>query len=83
VTPIIPGGISCRELVELVTDYLDGVLDPSVVQRLDEHLKLCPPCVEYVEQMRTTARLAAVTELEQRPDRDALLAAFRDFKRSD
>ena len=84
--PIIPGGISCREVVELVTAYLDGALDPEIVQRMDAHLQLCPPCVEYVEQVRTTARLAAAAataELELRPDRDALLTAFREFKRSD
>jgi predicted anti-sigma-YlaC factor YlaD len=83
--PIIPGGISCREVVELVTAYLDGALDPEIVQRMDAHLKLCPPCVEYVDQVRTTARLAAAAataELELRPDRDALLSAFREFKRS-
>jgi predicted anti-sigma-YlaC factor YlaD len=82
VTPVVPGGISCRELVELVTAYLDGALDPEVVQRIDAHLKLCAPCVEYVEQVRITARLASVAtaELELRPDRDALLTAFREFK---
>jgi anti-sigma factor RsiW len=82
-TPVVPGGISCRELVELVTDYLDGALDPSVVQRLRAHLELCPPCVEYVEQVRMSARLASAAELEAHPDRDALLAAFREFRRSD
>jgi predicted anti-sigma-YlaC factor YlaD len=84
--PIVPGGISCREVVELVTAYLDGALDPHIVQRMDAHLQLCPPCVEYLEQVRTTARLAAAAataELELRPDRDALLTAFREFKRSD
>jgi hypothetical protein len=51
---------------------------------MEAHLELCGPCVEYVEQMRATARLAApaVHELDLRPDRDALLAAFRDFKRA-
>jgi anti-sigma factor RsiW len=80
--PIIPGGISCREVVELVTAYLDGALDQEVVQRMEAHLKLCEPCVEYVEQVRTTSRLTAVAtaELELRPDRDALLTAFREFK---
>jgi predicted anti-sigma-YlaC factor YlaD len=80
--PIIPGGISCRELVELVTAYLDGALDHEVLQRIEAHLKLCAPCVEYVEQVRTTSRLtaAATAELELRPDRDALLSAFREFK---
>jgi predicted anti-sigma-YlaC factor YlaD len=81
--PIIPGGISCRELVELVTDYLDGVLPPEESRRMDEHMKLCGPCVAYVEQMRTTARLAAVAtaELDLRPDRDELLRAFTEFRR--
>ena len=44
---------------------------------MDAHLELCGPCAEYVEQVRTTARLTAVAtaELELRPDRDALLTA--------
>jgi predicted anti-sigma-YlaC factor YlaD len=81
--PIIPGGISCRELVELVTDYLDGALGPEETQRMDEHLKLCGSCSVYVEQMRTTVRLAAVAtaELDLRPDRAELLRAFTDFRR--
>jgi anti-sigma factor RsiW len=52
---------------------------------MEAHLAACPPCVAYVEQIRTTRRLAAAAEaaeLEQRPDRDALLAAFRDLRRS-
>ena len=81
--PILPGGISCREVVELVTAYLDGALEPEDAARMAAHLKLCEPCVAYVEQIRTTARLtaAATLELELRPDREALLRAFADFKR--
>jgi predicted anti-sigma-YlaC factor YlaD len=80
--PIIPGGISCRELVELVTAYLDRALAAEEMARMDAHLKLCGPCWTYVEQVRTTVRLVAVAtaELEQRPDRDALLRAFRGFR---
>jgi anti-sigma factor RsiW len=76
--------VSCQELVELVTAYLDGALPAQVVQALDEHVQDCHFCAEYIQQMRTTVRLSAATaaaELEQRPDRDALLAAFRDFQR--
>jgi anti-sigma factor RsiW len=82
--PIVPGGISCREVVELVTDYLDGALAPDERERFEAHLAACDPCVVYVEQIRTTQRLAAAAEveLEQRPDRDALLAAFHEFRRS-
>jgi anti-sigma factor RsiW len=79
---IVPGGISCREVVELVTDYLEGALAPDVQTRFAAHLDACPPCVEYVEQIRTTSRLAAAAELEQRPDSAALLAAFRSFRAS-
>ena len=82
--PVIPGGISCREVVELVTAYLDGALDEHDRARMEAHLELCPPCLEYVEQIRTTARVAAVAavELELRPDRAALLDAFKEFKTS-
>jgi predicted anti-sigma-YlaC factor YlaD len=76
---IIPGGISCREVVELVTDYLEGALQPEVQTRFAKHLELCPPCVEYVDQIRTTSRLASAAEFEERPDADALLSAFRSF----
>jgi anti-sigma factor RsiW len=81
--PIIPGGITCRELVELVTAYLDGALAPDETRRMEEHLKLCGACSAYVEQMRTTVRLAAVAtaELDLRPDRAELLRAFTEFKR--
>jgi anti-sigma factor RsiW len=82
--PIIPGGISCRELVELVTEYLDGALSPDETKRMDEHLKLCGPCDAYVEQMRTTVRLSAVAtaELDLHPDRAELLRAFTQFRRA-
>jgi anti-sigma factor RsiW len=81
--PIIPGGITCRELVELVTAYLDGALSPDETRRMDEHLKLCGACSVYVEQLRTTVRLASVAtaELDLRPDRAELLRAFTEFRR--
>jgi anti-sigma factor RsiW len=47
----------CREAVELVTDYLDGVLEPPLAAAVERHLALCRPCVEYARQMRETARL--------------------------
>jgi anti-sigma factor RsiW len=76
---VVPGGISCREVVEIVTDYLEGALPEDVHTRFVDHLDACPPCVEYVEQIRTTSRLAAEAEFEARPDAEALLAAFRGF----
>jgi anti-sigma factor RsiW len=79
---VIPGGISCREVVELVTAYLDGALAPDEQARMESHLAGCRHCTAYVEQIRVTTRVvaAATAELELRPDRDALLRAFRDFR---
>lgn len=75
--------ISCREVVELVTAYLDGALSPEDTRRMRAHLEVCEACTEYVEQLRATSRLVAVAvaELELRPDRDALLREFRDLRR--
>ena len=73
-------GISCRELVELVTDYLEGSLDAGMRERMETHLRTCHGCREYVEEMRTTVRLVAVAQVEQRPDRAALLEAFRRLR---
>jgi len=74
--------IDCNELVEVVTDYLEGTLDVDTGRRFTEHLELCDGCDAYVEQMRETVRLAgALQEDDLRPDmRDKLLAAFRGWK---
>jgi anti-sigma factor RsiW len=74
--------LTCRELVELVTDYLDGALSPSERDRFEAHLAECDGCRHYVEQIRTTVRLTRqLAELEQRPEMTALLAAFRGYRR--
>lgn len=49
--------LSCQELVELVTDYLEGALPAADRARFDEHLAICEGCRMYVEQMRTTLRV--------------------------
>ena len=75
--------LTCRELVELVTDYLEGALDDDTVRRFDEHLALCPGCVTYLDQMRETAsRLGTIpVESVSGEMRASLLSAFRDFRR--
>ena len=75
--------LSCVEVVELVTGYLDGALDDATAERVREHLALCDGCAEYVEQMRATAGVVAVA-VEDELDtgvRERLLSAFRDFHR--
>lgn len=48
------GGLTCKEMVELVTDYLEGALAPAIRKRFDQHLTACDPCIVYIEQMRQT-----------------------------
>jgi anti-sigma factor RsiW len=70
--------MSCKELVDLVTEYFDGALPPERRLRFEQHLAICPPCRGYLSQMRKTIRVAgAVTEETISPEaRDALLQAF-------
>ena len=75
--------ITCRELVELVTDYLEGGLAPANRARFEQHLEICAPCVAYVEQIRLTiAASGAISEEQLDPEaRKDLLAVFRDWNR--
>ncbi len=75
--------LSCSEIVEMVTDYLDGDLDQPTVVALEEHLRLCPGCDRYVDQIReTVSTLGSITSesLSPQAQRD-LIEAFRTFKR--
>jgi anti-sigma factor RsiW len=77
-------GISCKELVELVTDYLDDALRPDDRERFEAHLDLCPPCVEYVAQIERTIAAAGTTwrDVDDTPQVAELLDVFRDWKRT-
>jgi anti-sigma factor RsiW len=75
-------GLSCREMVELVTDYLEGALSPVDRARFDAHIARCEGCTMYLRQMRemldllgelTTDSISPQAETE-------LLATFRDWK---
>ena len=74
--------LACRELVELVTDYLEGRLSWRDRRRVERHLAGCDGCSAYVDQMRATlAALGTVTEESLAPEaREALLHAFRDWR---
>ena len=77
-------GLTCREMVELVTDYLEEVLSPEDRERFDRHLIGCDGCSNYLEQMRETIRLTGMLTEEQVPiaQRERLRQAFRDWKTS-
>jgi anti-sigma factor RsiW len=74
--------LNCRELVELVTAYLEGDLSYGERKRFDAHLSACDGCTMYVEQMRRTIELTGTLRLEDvsREAEEALLRAFRDWK---
>jgi anti-sigma factor RsiW len=74
--------MTCRELVELVTDYLEDRLAEGDRRRFDGHLDECPDCREYVEQMRQTVGALGTLSEESlsAPARDALLDAFQAWR---
>jgi anti-sigma factor RsiW len=76
--------LSCRELVELVTDYLEGALDERDQRAFDRHLAACDGCTEYLEQLRATIRVTGTLKPDDlSPEVEAaLLQAFHGWRRS-
>ena len=74
--------LDCIELVELVTDWLEGRLAPAEAARFEAHLALCKGCVHHVEQMRAVVRLGAEERRRELPAlAERLLPAFRTYRR--
>jgi anti-sigma factor RsiW len=75
--------LACRELVELVTDYLEDALPSGERERFEAHLAECDACDAYVEQVRATIRLAGrAAALEDPGETAALLEMFRGYRRA-
>jgi anti-sigma factor RsiW len=74
--------LTCQELVEVVTDYLEGSMPAERRLLFEEHLAFCDGCKTYLEQMQETIKLTGtLREDDLEPEaRDALLGAFRDWK---
>lgn len=81
---LISEDLTCQELVELVTEYLEGGLLPEDRDRFEQHVILCDGCAFYLEQMRTTIALTgSLTEESIAPqEQESLLRVFRDWKGS-
>jgi MFS family permease len=62
-----PDELACKELVELVTDYLDGVLPPDLRHKLQTHLAGCEGCTEHLRQIRATVRALEAADLQLTP----------------
>jgi anti-sigma factor RsiW len=75
------GALTCHEVVELITDYLEDALPPQERQRVEAHLAICDGCTTYLEQMRETIRLTGMLTEEQVPEdqKQVLLEAFRTW----
>jgi anti-sigma factor RsiW len=80
-----PIGLTCQELVQLVTDYLENSLEADARARFELHLGVCPGCVDYLDQMRATIRaMGQLREESLQPQvREALLRAFRTWRVTD
>jgi anti-sigma factor RsiW len=74
--------LSCRELVELVTAYLEGALPTGVRKRFEAHLSQCDGCSIFLEQMRATIRFSGALGVEDvSPEAErALVHAFRGWR---
>ena len=73
--------LTCHEVIEIITEYLEGALPADDRRRVEEHLAICDGCTTYLEQMRETIRLTGMLTEEQIPEdqkRD-LLEAFRTW----
>lgn len=78
----VPDQPTCREIVELITEYLEARLPLEARTRLEQHLVFCDWCRVYLQQIRQTIRVAgAVSEESFSPEkREELVRLFRDWK---
>jgi anti-sigma factor RsiW len=76
--------LSCQELVELVTDYLEDALDVATRAAFDRHIAGCPDCTRYLRQLELVVRATGrLTPSDLTPEaEDALLQAFHGWTRS-
>ena len=75
--------LTCKQLVELVTEYLEGALDEDAQARFASHLAECGGCDAYLDQLRTTIALVGrvtTDDLSEHANAE-LLAAFRGWSR--
>jgi len=79
--------LTCQQVVELITEYLDGVMEPRRRARFEAHLAGCDGCTSYLEQFRTTVAVVGRIELAPSqvpaPVMSELLQAFRRWADDD
>jgi hypothetical protein len=82
-TAAVASELTCKELVELVTDYIEDRLTTEENARLELHVCTCTGCRVYLNQMRALLRAAGRLAEDDVPaaTKDDLLRAFREWKR--
>lgn len=80
---LMAGNITCQDLTDLITEYLEGSMSFSERVRFQIHLGFCQGCRNYLNQMKTTIRTVGKLPAEPIPDevRDELLKRFRTWKK--
>ena len=75
----------CQQAIELLTDYLENNLSRRQRRRLEGHLRACPNCSNYLEQIRITIRLTGAMEPEElTPDAvDDLTELYQRWRQED
>jgi hypothetical protein len=76
-------GYTCKEIVDLATEYVEGAMTAAQMTQFELHLNFCEGCVAFVEQIRATAAMAGRLSEEQIPEETKvkLLQAFRHWSR--
>ena len=75
--------LTCRDFVELVTDFLEGAVEQDTKLRFEQHMRICAGCETYLQQMMETASRLGEIPVETISDemQQTLLSAFHDFRR--
>jgi anti-sigma factor RsiW len=73
--------MACIELVELVTEFLEGALSPQDRERFEKHIALCKGCAAYLLQIRKTIEASRAPRGEELSDtaKERLVRAFREL----
>ncbi|OGC00482.1 MAG: hypothetical protein A3G35_09110 [candidate division NC10 bacterium RIFCSPLOWO2_12_FULL_66_18] len=72
--------ITCREMVDLLSDYVDGHLEPTLARQLEAHLRGCTECTAFLRTFKETLALAKEAACEEMPEE--LKVRLRDFLRN-
>ena len=69
--------MTCKDVIEILSDYLEEALGPDTIARLEQHLRDCPPCVAYLNTFRKSRELAGeASQVAMPPEMRQRLRSF-------